>query len=269
MTGQGFLPLEREGETAFALEIEERLCVGPRDNVFMFGGVGLAAAVAAAETATGREAIWASAQFLSYARVGDRLDLAVEVLNAGRNVSQLRVVASARGTPIVSVNAALGARAGFPDDQWVEASIIPPPEACVPRPLWPQQDPRAQLMRHLDVRLAPESMRPRNGQRSADGRQAMWIRLADDTPVDAASLAIFADFVPSGVAAALGRPGGGNSLDNTLRIHRIVPTRWVLCDVRIGGVARGFGHGAIYMYAEDGTLMASGSQSVILRLMAG
>jgi acyl-CoA thioesterase len=93
----------------------------------------------------------------------------------------------------------------------------------------------------------------------------MWMRTRDGAAVDAALLAVFADFVPSGLAAALGRTGGGNSLDNTLRICRIVPTGWVLCDVRIGAVARGFGHGAIYMYAEDGTLMASGSQSAILR----
>lgn len=264
----GFLSLEREGETSFALTVDERLCVGPRDNVFMFGGVGLASAVVAAEAATGRKAIWASAQFLSYARIGDRLNLSVEVLNAGRNVSQIRVVASARGEPIVSVNAALGAREGFPDDQWVAATLMPSPDDCVPRPQWPHQDSQARLMHHLDVRLAPESLRRGPGERSTDGRQAMWIRLKEDVMVDAAILAIFADFVPSGVAAALGRPGGGNSLDNTLRIHRLVPTRWVLCDVRIGGVARGFGHGAIYMYAEDGTLMASGSQSVILRLPA-
>jgi acyl-CoA thioesterase len=96
----------------------------------------------------------------------------------------------------------------------------------------------------------------------------MWMRTKGDISVDAALLAVFADFVPSGLAAAFGRPGGGNSLDNTLRICRLVPTDWVLCDVRISAAARGFGHGAIYMYAADGTLMASGSQSVIIRLTA-
>jgi acyl-CoA thioesterase len=95
----------------------------------------------------------------------------------------------------------------------------------------------------------------------------MWMRTVEPAPVDAALLAMFADFVPSGLAAAFGTPGGGNSLDNTLRILRTVPTRWVLCDVRIAGAARGFGHGAIYMFAEDGTLMATGSQSVILRFV--
>lgn len=248
----------------FRLPITDRVCVGPPGNVFMFGGVGLAAAIVAAERATGRETVWASAQFLSYARIGDVLDLNVEPLNAGRNVTQLRIVATDAGKPIIAVNAALGARDGFPDDQWSMLPDMPAPDACVPRQLWPVQD--AALMSRLDVRVSP-GLRERDGVRSPDGRMAMWMRAKDETPVDAALLAIFADFVPSGVAAAFGRPGGGNSLDNTVRILRIVPTEWVLCEVRVAGAARGFGHGAIYMYAQDGTLMATGSQSAILRFM--
>ncbi|MGJ3627684.1 acyl-CoA thioesterase [Sphingomonas sp. MMS24-JH45] len=246
MKEQGFLPLEREGETAFSrLTIDKRLSC-TRDNVFMFGGVGLAAAVAAAEAATGREAIWASARFLSYARVGDRLDLSVETLNTGRNVSQVRIVASTRGTPIVSVNAALGARRGLPDDQSVEPSVIPLPEECVPRPLWPQQDPRARLMQHLDVRLAPGSLRARDGRRSADGRQAMWIRLTDETPVDAATLRRSSPISsPRAWRRRWGGRAGATASTTPCASTGWSPTLWVLCDVRIGGVARGFGHGAI------------------------
>lgn len=252
---------------AFRLPITPEVCVGPKGNVFMFGGVGLAAAIAAAERATARETVWASAQFLSYARVGDTLDLDVEVLNAGRNVTQLRVHATDAGKPILSVNAALGTREGLPEDRWTTPPDMPPPEECTAQPLWPVQD--AALMGRLDVRLAPGryGATPRDGRRSEDGRMVLWMRAKDGTPADAAMLAIFADFVPSGLAAAFGRPGGGNSLDNTVRVVRIVPTDWVLCDVRIAAAARGFGHGAIHMYAQDGTLMATGSQSAILRFM--
>ena len=93
----------------------------------------------------------------------------------------------------------------------------------------------------------------------------MWIRVTENLPVDSAILAVFADFVPSGAAAALGRAGGGSSLDNTLRILRLVPTQWVRCEIRIQAVARGFAHGDIHLFAVDGTLMAVGSQSLILR----
>lgn len=254
--------------TRFLLPITPEVCVGPVGNVFMYGGVGLGAAIAAAEQATARETIWASAHFLSYARVGETLELDVDVLAGGRNVSQVRVTASSAGQPVLVVAAALGSRTGLPDGQWAAPPPdMPPPEECEPQPLWPVQD--AALMKRLDVRLAPGryGAGPRNGTRSEDGRMVMWIRARDGTPADAALLAICADFVPSGLAAAFGRPGGGNSLDNTLRIARLVPTDWVLCDVRISAAARGFGHGAIHMFAPDGTLLASGSQSAILRFM--
>ena len=69
-----------------------------------------------------------------------------------------------------------------------------------------------------------------------------------------------------GIGSALGQNAGGNSLDNTLRIRRIVPTEWVLCDIRIHGVHGGFGHGAMYLFAQDGELMATASQSLIVRV---
>ena len=62
--------------------------------------------------------------------------------------------------------------------------------------------------------------------------------------------------------------GGGNSLDNTLRIVDLVPTDWVLMDIRIHAVERGFGHGLVHMFAEDGTLLATASQSCIVRYWA-
>ena len=69
-----------------------------------------------------------------------------------------------------------------------------------------------------------------------------------------------------GLASALGVNAGGNSLDNTIRIVRLVPTEWVLCDISIHAVHGGFGHGAMRLFAQDGTLMATASQSVIVRV---
>jgi acyl-CoA thioesterase len=77
---------------------------------------------------------------------------------------------------------------------------------------------------------------------------------------------MFGDFVPLGVGQALGVLGGGNSLDNTLRIVQLVPTKWVLVDIMIHAVERGFGHGSLKMYAEDGSLLAVASQTCIARL---
>jgi acyl-CoA thioesterase len=63
----------------------------------------------------------------------------------------------------------------------------------------------------------------------------------------------------------MGINGGGTSIDNTIRIYKLAPTEWVLLDVYSHGVARGFGHGIVHMFAEDGTLLATASQSVLMR----
>ena len=49
----------------WVLPVVPSLCVGPPGNVFLFGGVGLAASIAAMEGTTGRPLIWATAQYLS------------------------------------------------------------------------------------------------------------------------------------------------------------------------------------------------------------
>jgi len=40
----------------------------------------------------------------------------------------------------------------------------------------------------------------------------------------------------------------------------------VLLDVRIHAIANGFGHGLVHLWAEDGTLLATASQSVKVRM---
>ena len=44
-----------------------------------------------------------------------------------------------------------------------------------------------------------------------------------------------------------------------------MPTDWVLADIRVHAIADGFGHGLVHMWAEDGTLLATASQSTIVR----
>jgi acyl-CoA thioesterase len=53
-------------------------------------------------------------------------------------------------------------------------------------------------------------------------------------------------------------------LDNTIRVQRLKPTNWVLCDIRVDGVNNGFGHGSVFLWAQDGTLLATASQSAVL-----
>lgn len=248
------------------LQLSDKLCVGPPGNKFMFGGVGLGAAIGAMEGATGRPVIWATAQYLSYARTPSIIDLDVRVPADGKHTSQARVIAHIGDREILTVNAALGERPSDLVHQWVTAPEAPPPEDCPVSRRW--RDNGEGLHDHIEVRAAQGSLErvSFSGSPSPDGRVALWIRPVGDHPIDSVMLAIMADHVPSGVGAAIGLDAGGNSLDNTIRFLNIVPTDWVLCEVAIVGVARGIVHGTMRLFAQDGTLMATASQSMILRL---
>ncbi|MDZ7733073.1 MAG: thioesterase family protein [Acidimicrobiia bacterium] len=122
--------------------------------------------------------------------------------------------------------------------------------------------------RHESLRAAPRSRaRPWRSRRSAGRRllRALWVRLPQGLEVTGAALAILGDFVPFGIGQALGVGAGGKSLDNTLRVVSLVPTEWVLLDVHIHAISRGFGHGRVHLWSEDGTLLAIASQSAIVR----
>ena len=248
------------------LPLHEGLCVGPAGKSFMFGGVGLAAAIAAMEGTCGRPVVWATAQYLSYARPGSVVDLDVRVPADGKHTTQARVIAHVGDKEILTVNAALGARPDGFAHQWAKAPEVPRPEACAESERW--QAAYADLHSRIEVRVAYG--RHTGGASpdgpSTDGRLVLWIRPREGHAVDSRMLAIMADHVASGIGTALGRNAGGNSLDNTIRILSIVPTEWVLCEIAIVGVADGFGHGSMRLFSEDGRLMASASQSLIVRM---
>jgi acyl-CoA thioesterase-2 len=242
------------------LPIEPRVCTGGN---FLFGGCGLAAAIAALEGTTGRPVVWAAAQYLSYARPPEVMDIDVVIAVNGHNTSQARAVAHVVDREILTVNAALGRREFDADGQWEPMPDVPTPEECAPRRFRNPND--ESLMQRLDMRLA-------NGKDFADfdgspgsGRSALWARMPDGLEMSAAALAVLGDYVPFGVGQALGQMAGGNSLDNTLRVSRLVESEWVLLDIQVHAIQHGFGHGLVHLWAQDGTLLAIASQSCIVR----
>lgn len=249
------------------LPVEPGLCVGPPGKTFMFGGVGLAASITAMERTCGRPAIWATAQYLSFARPPSVVDLDVLVPVSGKHTTQARVVAHVGDREILTVNAALGSRPGDLSHQWARMPDVPPPDECEPRPSHRFSD-GTDLHSRIETKVVKGryGIERTGGKLSDDGHVVLWVRSNEGLATSSGLLAIIADFVPSAVGNAIGRNAGGNSLDNTIRFRRIVPTDWVLCDLRIHGVHGGFVHGRAHLFAEDGELMASASQSMILRI---
>jgi len=261
MDSRAFLGLRRESETRFSLEVVPRLGTS---GSFLFGGAGLGAGIAALETVTQRPCTWATAQYLSYARLGERLDIDVTVAVEGSSVTQARAVCRVGEREVLTVNAALGDRVFDSSGQFVQMPSAAAPDQSRPRTLRTAH--ANSIMEALDMRIAKGRDLDDLDGTPSDGRTIMWVRIKSLVDgIDAAALGILGDFIPMATGQALGLRAGGNSLDNTLRVLRLVPTEWVLLDIQMQGVRRGFGHGSVNMFAEDGTLMATASQSCIVR----
>jgi acyl-CoA thioesterase len=261
MDARTFLGLEStHNPHRWVLPIEPRVCTGGN---FLFGGCGLGAAIAALEGTTGRPVVWATAQYLSYARPPEVMDIDVTIAVGGHQTSQARAVAHVVEREILTVNAALGRRELEHDGQWEPMPDVPSPEECDPRRFRNPSD--ESIMQRLDMRLALGRDFDEFDGTQGTGRSALWARMPDGLEMSAAALGILGDYVPFGVSQSLGERAGGNSLDNTLRVSRLVETEWVLLDIQVHAIQHGFGHGLVHLWAQDGTLLAIASQSCIVR----
>ncbi|UDY36979.1 acyl-CoA thioesterase [Dermatobacter hominis] len=230
---------------------------------FLFGGCGLGAAVAAMEAVCERPLVWATAQYLSFATTGEIMDLDVTVAVSGRNTAQARAVGHVGDREILTVNAALGERDLPVEGQWAVMPEVAPPEECRVRA--PRFGLERSIMTRLDVRIAVgRGWEDLDGHPVPDGRSALWVRVPD-VEMSAAALSILGDYVPFGISQALGAWFPINSLDNTLRVVRLEPSEWVLIDIRVDGLHNGFGHGSVHLWNQAGTLLATASQSTLVR----
>ncbi len=228
----------------------------------LFGGCGLGAAIEVLEQATGRPLVWATAQYLSFARPPSVLQLDATEVVRGHQISQARVVGHVEGEEIFTVNAALGRRQIEFAGSWAIAPHVPPPESSPRRVV--QDRHIGTIMDRLDMRLANARDMEQFPAEPGDGRSALWVKLPA-LEMSAAALAVVGDYVPFGIGQALGQRAGGQSLDNTLRVASRVPTDWILADVRVHAVSEGFGHGLVHLWSQDGTLLGTASQSTIVR----
>lgn len=255
----GLIPTDNPNR--WELPIVAELCSGLGA---LFGGCGLGACLVALEADTGRPTVWATAQYLSYARPGTVLDIDTTEVVRGHSVSQARAVARTNGEEILTVNAAFGNRSVPFGGQWAIRPDVPGPDDCPPRVLFERHD--NTIMSRLDMRIARARDMDNFPAEPGDGRAALWVRMPGLLEMSAGALAIVGDYVPFGIGQALGQRAGGNSLDNTLRIARRDPTEWVLADVRVHAVHDGFGHGLVHLWSENGNLLGTASQSTIVRM---
>lgn len=264
MDAREFLGLERIGDDRWTFPVSERLIT---PGHFLYGGAGLAAGLVALEEATGRPTVWGTAQYVSHAATGARVELTAETLAVGGRITQARATATSDGRTVLTVAAALGTGELSSATPWASMPDVPAPGECAVR-----HRPQAwgtNLFEHLESRIALG-----RGWEELDGtpgspRSAVWIRLPGHLEPSAATLAIFGDYVSGGAMEPLGRLTFGTSLDNTLRVATLEPTEWVLCEIVMHALVGGFGQGTAWLWSEHGTLLATASQSFAARLREG
>ncbi len=233
---------------------------------FLFGGCGLAAGVVALEGATGRPVVWATAQYLAHAPTGSVLDWEVHLPAVGHRITQGRAIARLADREILTVTAALGAHRSIEDLDDLDVlrpPAVPAPEDCPHRVRLPGAG--QTVFNRVDQRVAHGRLLTELDGMPGTAHTASWLRVPGHLEPSAATLAILGDYVTGGVSDAVGTPVMSLSLDNTIRIVRLVPTEWVLADIAIHAVVGGFAHGRAHLFAQDGTLLASASQSMRIR----
>src|SRR3954447_1792607 len=126
MDAQTFFGLERVpgAPNRWRMEVHRGLISG---TGALFGGCGLGAAIEVMEQVTGRPCVWATAQFLSYAVPPATLELDVNEVVRGHQISQARVIAHVGDTEILTVLGALGSRTVDLGGQWAQMPDVPPP----------------------------------------------------------------------------------------------------------------------------------------------
>lgn len=232
---------------------------------FLFGGCGLAAGIVAMEGASGRPTVWASAQYLSFAPTGSVLRWDVELTTTGKHLTQARAVGRYSDQDIITVNAALGSPV---EGARGSGATVAPPQVEGPHAYrgreWPSFMGDSVFAR-VEQRLASGREFEDLDPDATDPHSVWWFHIPGHLEPSAATLAILGDYVTGGVSQALGERTMSRSLDNTLRVGRLVPTEWLLCDSWIQFTAGGFAYGEAHLFAEDGTLLGTASQSMSTR----
>src|SRR5437763_5658047 len=133
MDARTFFGLEPTTDrTRWTMEVVRGLTSG---TGALFGGVGLGACIEVMERVTGRPCIWATAQYLSFARPPSLVELDVTEVVRGHQISQARVIAHVGDTEILTVLGALGQRPLDLQGQWALRPDVPNANDAPPRPL--------------------------------------------------------------------------------------------------------------------------------------
>jgi acyl-CoA thioesterase II len=239
--------------------------------VRVYGGQVVAQALAAAGDNAGPAFLPQSLHgyFVRPGQFDQALDIGVERVRDGRSFATRRVTAVQDGKPVFVLNASFHV-----DEPGEDYQIVAPGDVAEPEAAPSLDNAQARLFAAFDLREPPPSA---GGHRSCPRQPArrFWARtraaLPDDPLLHAAVLAYISDFGPVMAAyAPLAAPflaGVFGSLDHAIWFHRPVRMdEWVLFDYYAISNARSRGLVQGLAYTRTGTLVASFTQEVLIRV---
>ncbi len=252
------IPKKREEGLDWALRVDRNLCLGPPQFKHMSGGACTAAMISAMEQEIGKPVIQAATQFLFSPKAEEIASITVDVGRTGRSICQAQASLSVGSETTATLSAMLGTKRDIGSFAWAKFENAEIPDNC-PRIPFVREDP-GDLHSHLDMRLA---------ETPGSGGMRFWVKTPDNFLEKASAfLALIADYLPEAIHFNIGQSAGAVSLDNSVRIVRHEATDWLLCHTQLLSISDGIFHGHMNLFADNGSLLATASQSGVVRLSA-
>lgn len=213
-----------------------------------------------------------------------QLDVAVEVLRAGRRISTVRVTASQDGKDAIHALAALAVLDLPAAGSWEPEPprVLPPPDRDAPA-IAPDEYRRGTADKWLGsapamppmfrrVRVAPRIGGVPFSDRTVRAGEAPetggWIALPERRPIDAAFIALCTDVWWPPAFQPLGRPAIAPTIDLTIHVRADIPPEGLPDEPVLGWYRSTAAHGGLMeedaaLFLPDGSLLAHARQLAI------
>ena len=249
--GTGWLGLEEVDRGRWRFPVRAGVLAGSGS---LYGGCATAAVLEAASRLGALPPRWAAVHFVTPADRDADVEVVAKELSQGRTVRHVAVDgAGAGGTQHFSARVAVGDRRSLGEWQ-VPAPSLPGYRDTAPFDLPSHAGTFAD---RFEWRLVPATVLER-------GTAGFWVR-SHEAVTAAVAAGVLCDYATYAIGRASNNDVGGMSVDNTVRLHSDLPVEGpLLLVVAVDSLDHGFGSATARVWREDGTLVATGSQTMVL-----
>lgn len=249
--GTGWLGLEEVDRRKWLFPVRERVLAG---SGFLYGGCATAAVLEVAAQVAALPPRWAAVHFVTPAARDACVEVRAMELSQGRTVRHVAIEgADGDGTQLFSARAAVGDRQSLGD--WQVAA--PPVPRCADSSSFELPSHAGTFAERFEWRLVP-------GSPLGPGTAGFWVR-SHEVMSAAVAAGVLCDYATYAIGRASGHEVGGMSVDNTVRLHSDLPVEGpLLLVVAVESLDHGFGSATARVWRDDGTLLATGSQTMVL-----